>query len=142
MGGLDKSPEEVAKKWGDRLKSSTPEIRDAITKLTVNPMEEAVKHKDKLLNNLTNAIKSGKWERKIKKVTLDEWKKLMTSKGIPNISTGVDNAQGKMKDFLGQLFEYEKRAKAEVDKIPVVTIEDAVKKAGEWIRKMHDFEYK
>jgi uncharacterized protein YaaR (DUF327 family) len=135
------SETDFAKKWGDRLKGATSEIRDAVQKLDKDPGALAIAQQEKLLAKVTEAIKSGKWAKKRAKVTLDDWKKAMLNKGIPNISTGVDNATSKVQDFAKKLLEYEKSQITEIDKLPTVTLEDSIRKMTEWVRRMAKFSY-
>ncbi len=134
-------PNAFAEKWNRRLKSAIPDIRKGVEAVTESPMEKAAANKDKMKNKLIEAIDSGKWESRLKAVSLDEWKKKLIEKGLPAISTGADLAKPKVADFAGQLLDYEKSIIGEIDRMPTVTLDDSIRKMEAWARAMNKFKY-
>ena len=133
------TPAEGAQKWGDRLKGAGAEIRRGVERVRESPTEKAAAQQDKMLARLTEAIRTGKWARGLARVTLAEWKSSMTDLGIGRIPAGVDRAQGKMTDFLDQLFAHENAGLAEVNRMSDVTLEDSIARATAWMRHMAGF---
>jgi len=143
MAKIDRvTAEDVTKTWQGKLKGAIPDIRSAIEKLTENPLQKAKSNKEKLKANWIKAIDEGRWDRALDKWTLEQWKAQFLNKGIPNISTGVDNATLKMNDFFKKLLEYEKAQLPAINKLSTATLEDAIKKMSEWVRTMAKFRYK
>lgn len=133
------SPEEAAKKWSERLSGSTSIIASQVAKVTTAPSSLAVKKKDKMKTKLIAAIDSGKWERNLGSVTLDEWKTQMATKGIPRISGGATAAQPKVTDFFRDLFPHIETGQAKVAAMPDLTLEDGINRAATMMRHMATF---
>jgi hypothetical protein len=92
-----------------------------------------------MLARLTEAVNSGKWGRNVARVSLTQWQALMTDKGIPRISGGIDAAADKVKSFAGQLLPFEDALMTTVGKMPDLTLEDSIARAQAWIRGMAKF---
>jgi len=131
--------EQFAEKHARRLKGSTEDIRQGVQRVTVAPTLQAVAKKDKMIQNLTEAVQSGKWERGLKRVSLDEWKEKTLTKGIGRIAAGIDSAHDKMVDFGGQLLDYESGLQKEVETMPDLTLEDSISRMTTWVRGMAKF---
>jgi len=133
---------EFAEKWARRLKGATEDIRKGVERLDKNPAEEAIKKKEKLKARLIEAIDSGRWERALAKVTLDDWKKAMINKGIGRISAGVDEAKGKMEEFGKALLAHIEAGQKELEGMPDLTLEDNIQRMEKFIRHMAKFRWK
>ena len=134
-----KTGAEVAQKWAKRLKASTEEIKQGVDAVTVNPYEQATKAKDKLIKNFIEAMESGRWEYEMKKLSLEDFKTFMKEVGIPRIAKGVDMALPEQEKLFEALMAHINAGKAEIDKMPKETLEEAIAKAGAWIRHMAKF---
>jgi len=133
------TPEQFAEKHARRLKGSTEDIRQGVQRVSVAPTLQAAAKQDKMLQNLTDAVQSGKWARGLKRVTLEEWKEKTLSKGIGRIAAGVDAAHDKMVSFGGQLLEYEATLQREVEGMNDLTLEDSISRMTHWVRGMAKF---
>jgi len=133
---------EFAEKWARRLKGATEDIRRGVEKLSENPAEKAIKKKEKLKARLIEAIDSGRWERGLEKVTLDDWKKAVLEKGIGRISAGVDEATPKMEEFGKALLSHIEAGQKEIEKMPDLTLEDSINRMTKFVRHMAKFRYK
>jgi hypothetical protein len=131
---------EFAEKWGKRLKGATEDIRRGVEKITEAPTLKAAAKKTKMLANLTAAVNSGKWERGLKAVSLEDWKKTVIETGISRISGGVDKASSKMAVFAEKLLSYESGLQNEVKKMPDLTLEDSISRMATWVRGMSKFQ--
>lgn len=131
--------QEFAEKWSRRLTASSPDIQRGINRVDQAPTEKAAAKKDKMLANLTASVQGGKWESGLRRVTLADWKKAATEKGIPRISAGVQGATPKVTEFAQQLLSFEDGLQAQVNSLPDLTIEDSVNRASTWIRGMYKF---
>jgi hypothetical protein len=134
--------DEFAEKWSRRLKGAVEDIRAGIEKVNEAPTGKAASKQDKMKARLVAAIDSGKWANALKSVTLDEWKKKTLEKGVNRISAGVDLSADKVAKFAEQLLAYQDGLKKEIEKLPDITIEDAVNRAATWIRGMSKFKKK
>lgn len=133
------TPQEAAAKWASRLSGSTTEIQRGVDAVTESPTAKAAAKKDKMLNNLTRAVQSGKWEAGLNRVSLAQWKEAIKSKGIPRIANGATQAQPKMAQFMSQLLPFQDSLKSEIDSMPDLSLDDSINRASAWIRGMANF---
>jgi len=134
--------DQFQEKHNRRLKASLEDVRTGVARVTTAPGAQAAARKDKMLARLTEAVQSGKWGRNVSRVSLAQWQALMTEKGIPRISGGIDAAADKVKAFATQLLPFEDALLATVSKMPDLTLEDSISRAQAWIRGMAKFELK
>ena len=134
--------EEFQEKHARRLKASIPDIEKGIQRVTVSPTEKAAAKVEKMRVNILKSIDDGTWQRRLRAVTLDEWKQKAISKGVPHIAAGIDAAAEKVKDFASQLLPYIDKVKADVDKLPDLTLEDSINRMATFTRGMSKFKKK
>lgn len=140
MARVDAS--EFAEKWSRRLKASLEDIRRGVERLDKSPTELAVKKKEKMKQKLIEAIDSGRWERGLQKVTLEDWKRAMLNKGLTRISAGVDEATPKMQAFGQALLSHIDAGLKQIENMPDLTLEDSINRMVTFIRHMSKFKYK
>jgi hypothetical protein len=136
------SPEEFAEKHARRLKGSLEDMRAGIERVTEAPSKKAVAKQDKMLQNLTQAVTSGKWARNLNAVSLESWKQDILEKGLGRVAGGVDRAHDKVVNFASQLLAHEASLLTQLDKMPDLTLEDSINRATAWIRGMSKFSRK
>lgn len=136
------TPEQFAEKHARRLKASTADIKRGIENVTESPTAKAADASTKMLQNLTEAVNSGKWGRRLKAVSLEDWKAATINKGLARIPAGIDAAHDKQVAFAGQLFPFEDRVMAMVDKLDDLTLDDSIARVTLWMREMSKFEMK
>lgn len=134
--------ERATRKWGDNLLARTEDMRESVEELTVNPAEKAIENLELMKARWLEAYEKGKIKGGLSKVTLDYWKKQYINKGLSNIRTGVENAKDKVKDFLSDLFEYQKKYLAEIDRIKKVNREASRARMLKWFDIMSNYQYK
>ncbi len=139
MSKIKLTPEEFADKHARRLKGSIDDIRAGVQKVTISPTIQAAAKKDKMLQNLTAAVQSGKWEARLKSVDLATWQQKIIDKGLGRIASGIDGAKDKVTAFAAQLLPYEATLQDSLAKMPDLTLEDSVNRASTWIRGMSKF---
>jgi hypothetical protein len=139
MSKIKLTAEEFADKHARRLKGSIDDIRSGVGKVTVAPTLQAAAKQDKMLQNLTAAVQSGKWAARLKAVDLPTWQDKILNKGLGRIASGIDGAHDKVVAFAAQLLPYEASLQDQVGKMPDLTLEDSVNRASSWIRGMSKF---
>lgn len=134
-----KDPKAVAEKFVRRAQAATQDMVNGVNQVTVNPAQQAIAKEQKLLNNVTQAIQSGKWRRGMQTVTLESWKQSMIQKGAPRVAAGVQAAQGKMEAFYSELLPYQEQLQTKLGAMPDLTLEDSINRATTWMRGMASF---
>lgn len=142
MGKIRVSAEEYAEKHARRLKGAVEDIRRGVDRVSEAPTAKAADKQDKMLANLQAAVSSGKWARRLRAVTLEEWKDKTLTKGIGRIAAGIDAAHGKQVAFAEQLLAFEGTLLEKVDKMSDMTLEDSIAKMTAWARGMSKFSKK
>jgi len=136
------TPDEYAEKHGRRLKGATEDIRKGIERVTIAPTAQAAAKQDKMKARLNARIDDGTWAARLRKVSVDQWKKAASDVGVARIPQGIDNAYDKMVDFGRQLLPAIDAAKTKVASMPDVTLEDSVSRMTTFIREMAKFRKK
>lgn len=136
------TPEEFREKHARRLKGSIADMEKGVDRVTEAPTMKAAAKKEKMRQKLTEAIDNGKWEAGLKRVSLDEWKDKMKTKGLNRIAAGIDAAAEKVEAFASELLPYQERLKVELEKMPDVTLEDNINRMTTFIRGMAKFKRK
>lgn len=136
------TPQEFREKQARRLKGAIEDIRAGIERVSTAPTAQAAAKQEKMVANLTQAVQSGKWAARLKKVTLEDWKAATATKGLPRIASGIDGAAAKVEDFAAQLLSYEDQVLAQIKAMPDLTLEDSINRATTWIRQMSKFSKK
>jgi len=136
------TPAEYREKHARRLKGATEDMRLGVEKVTESPTAKAATKKDKMKANLNRAIDSGKWERGLKRVTLEEGKTQMIEKGVGRVAAGIDGAAAKVEAFAGELLPFQDGLKGQIVKMPDITLEDNINRMTTFIRGMAKFQRK
>ena len=126
-------------KHARNLKAASDEIRKGVESVNVAPGVKAAEQRKAWEAKMSSKEVQDKWERNVKGVSLDDWKKDMIEKGVGRISAGLDRSADKIAEFGDKLISFEKSAKAEFDKIHPLTIDESADKMVKWIKKMHEF---
>ncbi len=136
------TPVEFQEKHSRRLKAASVDMRTGVEKITVSPTAQAAEKIDKMRAHLIEAIDSGKTARRLKAVSLEEWKSKMLTKGVGRVAEGIDQAKDKVIGFAEQLLPAVAAAQAEIKALPDLTLEDNINRMTTYIRRMSKFEKK
>lgn len=133
------TPQEFQEKHARRLTASVEDIRKGIDKVTESPMEKAAAKKDKMLANLTAAVTDGRWEKGLRRVTLEDWKKKTRDVGVGRIAAGIQAASGKVVAFAEELLPHIDSGQAKLSAMPDLTLEDNIARMSTFVRHMAGF---
>lgn len=133
------TPEEFQEKHARRLKGAAEDMRRGVERVVEAPTLKAAAKKDKMRSGIVAALDSGKWERGLKRVSLDEWKGKMINKGVGRVAAGIDDAATKVVSFAQQLLPYVDAGQATVKKMPDLSLEDNINRMTTFIRHMSKF---
>jgi len=136
------TPDEFVEKHARRLKGAIDDMRRGVERVSSSPTSAAAAKKDKMRMNINASIDSGKWERGLRRVTLDEWKTKMVNKGLARVAGGIDEAAPKVRSFAADVLPFIDTLKNVVDKMPDTTLEDSINRMSTFIRGMAKFQRK
>jgi len=100
------SAQQAAANWARGMQNSTERIRQGVQAVTVSPTERAAAAIPRMVEGIQRAASSGKIERGLRAVTLEDWRRETMEKGIPRVGTGASAAQPKMQQFMGELLPF------------------------------------
>lgn len=109
----------------DRMKSGALAVKDA-------PGELAAQAADKWLARVTAS--KNKFIVNSRAVTLQQWQQAYINTGLPRVSQGAQDKQGKYTAAMDAFLPYMQQGLNTIDKMPNNTIEDAVNRAAAMIR--------
>jgi hypothetical protein len=98
-----KSPDRWARQQIDNAVAAASDWLDGVKNPSRNPVEAALDKKDKWVDRLTTAIKDGKWEKNLKKVSQADIIEVAEKVGTGAYSTGVSARETKIKKRVGEL---------------------------------------
>ena len=133
------TPQQAREKHARNLKASTQQIQEQVMKVTTAPGVQAAKKADKMLTNLTLAVNSGRWGRRVSSVSLNDWQDAMVKKGIPRISQGIDASAAKVEGFFSEFFPHLDKVQAEIANMPDLTLDDNINRVIHVIRRNAEF---
>jgi hypothetical protein len=136
------TPQDMNKKWSTAMKNAIPYIQQGVNNVTESPMAKAALKADKMLNNLTQAVQSGRWATALNNVSLQSWKDVTSKKITSSLSAGVDAAQQKQTAFATWLIGVENAGLAQIASMPDVTLDDSINRSVAWQRYMANNKYK
>jgi len=131
---------EGAKKCGDRLTKSIPDVKSGIDRVKESPTAKAAAKEDKWFSGLQRAKSSGKWKRGLLSVTLDAWKTKTRDIGADRIAGGVAAAGDKMAGFYGKLFPFQEKLQAKIAAMPDTSLQDSISRMTSWVTGMVEFD--
>jgi hypothetical protein len=133
------TPAEFTEKHARRLKGATEDIRAGINAVTASPTAKAADKQEKMKAKLVARIDDGTWAKRLRGVSLEDWKKQAAEVGVNRISTGIDNAKAKVESFASQLLPKVYAVADDVKKMPDLTLEDNIARMNKQIREMSKF---
>lgn len=123
-------------KWGRRLNAASPDITTGVNAVQTAPGVAAAAASDRMLANLTAAVTSGLWAKRVSGVSLSDWKSSMVNKGIPRIAAGVSQAQKSAAPVIANLLSAVDNAASQANAIPKGGIEQSIARATAFMRAM------
>jgi len=134
------SASEGADKWARRTKAATADVAAGVDRVTEAPTQAAIAKIDKMMAKFEEAVRSGKVERGLARVTLEDWKQSMKEIGVGRIASGVDNkGVGKMEEFASEFYPFVERVQEEVNRMPDTTLEDGIARMTHNVRELAKF---
>jgi hypothetical protein len=127
---------QYADKWGRRMKASTEDVRAGIARVTEAPGAAAARAVTRMRDNLNRAIDDGTWQAQVAGVSLEEWKKTATDKGVSRIAAGVDSALPTQAAMAERLLSAVDASVAAANKTPRGDLESNIQRSVTFQREM------
>lgn len=130
--------QQYAEKWGRKLKQAGQDIQIGVNNVTESPGAAAARAEQKMLNNVTESITSGRWKRNVSAITLEDWKRAMLNKGVGRIAAGVDAALPAQVIMAEKLLAAVDAVGSEVRRMPKNNLEDSIARMAAFARGMSE----
>ena len=89
-----------------------------------------------MLANLTAAVNDGRWEKGLKRVSLEDWKTKTRDVGVGRIAAGIQAASAKVVAFAEELLPHIDAGQAKLANMPDITLEDNIARMSTFVRHM------
>lgn len=110
MAKVMASPEAAAAKWQRNTAGASDAIKQGVMAVTQAPGQKAAAAKDLWLANVNAS--AGRWATAVGNVSLQDWQNAIINKGIPRITQGAAQAQGKVQAFLQSWLPFQQQVVA------------------------------
>lgn len=120
------------------VNAKLPKIREGIQAVDRSPGEAAADVLDKMLTNLLAAFNSGKVERSLRGIDLNDWK-VRTLDAVSRIPGGLERNRSKIEAFFDELLPYQESYTREIDAMASSTLEDSRARMNKNFDKMVEF---
>ena len=115
----------MAKNWQSGVMNGAQKYRDGINNVTDHPGVKAAAQQAKLLQNITNAIQSGRWGRNVSSYNLANWKSTASGVGASNYTNGAQKGLPKYQQFANAIAPRLAQLKQQIAGMPNTTPADA-----------------
>lgn len=129
---------ELAKRWRERIAGSSQKAIAGVDRVDVSPTEKAAAKADKYQAGVIDAVTSGRYQSGLRKVSLQDWKAAMKTKGIPRMAQGAQMAEAKFANFMGQFMPQVRQIQAEVNSMPDGSFEERTQKMVANAQALHN----
>lgn len=123
---MPKTPQQVADRWAQRLGQAGQAITQGVQGVTENPAAKAAAASDRYAQGVARAVATGKYQRGLQRVSLEDWRRAMIEKGVPRVATGATAGKPKMAEFMAEWLPYMEEGKRKLDSMPRGDIEQNI----------------
>lgn len=124
-------------KWLTGISGAQDRMKSGALAVTTSPGQLAAQAADKWLARVTAS--KAKFIANSNNVSLQAWQNAYINTGLPRVSQGAQDKQGKYTAAMDAFLPYMQQGLTVIDKMPNNTIEDAVNRAAAMIR--HNAKY-
>lgn len=131
-----KDPRTIASKWKQRAGAASGDWLKGVQSVTEAPGQKAAAQEDKMLQNFTEAITSGRWRNAVSAVTLQMWQQACADKGKQNYQTGIAASEEKYFQAMQKMMPIIESIKQSLP--PKGDIEQNIARSAEFQRRMNE----
>lgn len=126
----------VADRWATQAGAAGQRYAEGVARTDKDPTQLAAAQAQKMLTNVTQAITSGLWQRRLADVGKQGWQAAVAAKGAANYATGVAASKQRFQQAMVPLLAYEASLQQRVNSMPKGSLPDSIARATEWITGM------
>lgn len=126
-------PTTAADRWEQRASQAGAAYADGVQRTDKDPTALAAAQAQKMLNNVTQAITSGRWQRRLAEVGVSGWKSAVAAK-VANYAVGVTAAKSRYQVGYGNFKTYMDPYLATLETMPKTSLADSIARATYWIQ--------
>jgi len=133
------SSKQIADKWARNTKAATQSMKDGVQAVTESPMEKAADRADAMVAGVQRAVADGRWQAGLRRVSTQEWKDRMISKGIPRVSQGVTDATNDFASFMGEFMPYVQEGQRQLASTPRGDLQTNINRMVQMVQFLSEF---
>lgn len=130
------TPAQYMQKWQAGINGSTAYITAGVNAVKTAPGIAAAAAQNLMLQNLTAAVTSGRWAQAVSGVSLQSWQQAMLTKGIPNLSAGVQLATTQKLPAITTLLQNVDNAVSSLASTPRGNLQQNIQRAVQFMTAM------
>lgn len=130
---------EFADKWARRTTGATEDYKRGISRVSEAPGAKAARRQDAYVEGVRRAAESGKWSERVAAVPLGDWQRKAINKGAPRIAAGVQEAEGDVQKFAGELLDHIDSGRSQLESHPRGDLETNLQRMNTFVRHMSGF---
>ena len=136
---MAKNAQQVADKWARNLAGSTESIKSGIAAVSVAPTEKAALAADRYASGVAASVASGDYQKGLRRVSLEDWRRAIINKGIPRIAAGAAESKPKMAAFLQEFLPHVEAGQRALESMPKGDLETNLQRAVSMMRHNASF---
>lgn len=129
--------QETADRWATQAGSAGQRYVEGAQRTDKDPTALAAAQAQKALNNYTQAITSGRFQRGLAAAGRQGWLAGVTTKGAQNYAVGVAAAKTKYQTAMSTWLPITASIVSQIEQMPNNTIQDAQARAARFMELMH-----
>lgn len=128
----------VAGRWAQSAAQAQTKFTEGVQATTKDPTALAIQQQQKLLQNFTQAVTNGRWQRGLQAVGQQGWKAATVAKAN-NYSTGISASQQKYAEAIAPVLAIEAQLQSQIQSMPKATLQDSINRASAWMTGLHNW---
>ena len=129
--------QQATEKWQRRMSTAGEDYSEGVKAVTDSPTQAAAAAKQKYVAGVEAAARSGRYERGLEAVSLEEWKQKAIEKGAGRLASGAQAAVPKVRQRMEQILANGRDVQQIVHQMPSDTPEQRMQRALVWMQEMH-----
>lgn len=133
-----RTPDQAAQRWARSMAGATQNYTEGVQAVQTSPGEMAARNVSGYQNGVAQAVASGKWQRRVAAVSLQDWKTAAANKGAQRLASGAAAAVDKVRAANERVFPMIESAVNSVANMPRDTPQARIARATAYMTRMHE----